>query len=135
MSYREGTTGIEIQCGLTEGQAKVGKLLHAMHLDWLMKWGASKNTMVIAIDGVEREEPLFQAHFVECAPGEHELRVAFYNNMKSGTPLAAEVYGEGKRFWTESVRVVVEPGKVVQAVYQLHDASPPTLSVTGARPA
>lgn len=111
-----GKTGIVIHAGVDPNRGRtVGKLLHAMHLDKLLAHlGASMAKdflMVIKVDGVERREPFYEAHFVECGPGEHAV---------STEPWQPTVTSVQPVFWaSKTIQVTVPAGEVVHLVYTL----------------
>lgn len=119
-----GKTGIVIHAGVhREGGRTVGKLLHALHLDKLLAhWGASmaKNfQMLINVDGVERREPFYEAHFVECGAGEHTVSIQ---------PWQPTVTPVQPIFWaSKSMQVTVPAGQVVHLIYKLGGVGQVTL--------
>ena len=134
MGDTQGKTGIEIQSGVSAGQRTIGKILHALHLDGMTKAIADNARLKIKLDGVEREEPLYEAHFVECEPGEHELELSWYGRIG----VASETLGS--YFNEHTMRVAVEPGTVTQLRYTPKDGAmrpghTTTLEIVGKRPA
>lgn len=110
-----GKTGIEIKVGVTEGQHVVGKVLHALHLEKLVELVAKVSKAHITIDGKEPiVEPLYEAHFVELAPGPHHVEMYIQSTVPSPTPIAKLVYGA-------KLDAVVEAGKVTVLVYLPQD--------------
>jgi hypothetical protein len=69
------TTGIEIhaiESEITRSiRRTIGKLL-SLKLE-----GTKLGQLVISVDGEERRETLYEAHFVPCEPGDHELEVTW----------------------------------------------------------
>jgi hypothetical protein len=134
MHDAQGKTGIEIQAGLSPGQRMIGKILHTLHLDGVTKAVAGNARLKIEIDGVEREEPLYEAHFVECAAGEHELKLSWYGNIGVASETLGSYFNEQK------LRVTVEPGTVTELRYTPKDGAvrpghTTTLEIVGKRPA
>jgi hypothetical protein len=124
-----GATGIEIHALLSTISKIVGKLLEKVHLEGILTAGDAQ--MVIVLDGVERREPLYEAHFVPCEPGDHELKISW---EPFGPTLGAAYRVASAR--TLSVRV--EPGQVAIVEYMPGD-QPGNIfshaSVAGSRPA
>jgi hypothetical protein len=122
-----GKTGIEISPGLSGGQKVIGKLLHAVHLDVIGRAVGGATTMVITIDGETREEPFYEAHFVECPPGKHRLRLEW--RMKgTGTNSPSAIEQD----------VDVETGRITEVVYTMKNivaggGTAASLEVTGSR--
>ncbi len=134
MDGTAGKTGIEIQAGMSPGQKNIGKLLHALHLDGVGKVLADNMKVEITLDGDSHEEPLYEAHFLECEPGEHELGLAMYGRIGVASKTM------GKIFNKNSIKLVVEPGKVTQVRYAPKDGAmrpghTTTLEIVGTRPA
>jgi hypothetical protein len=128
-----GTEGIEIQAKLSAISRVVGRLMSAAHLDHLLKASADsmKLTMVITLDGVERREPLYEAHFVPCEPGVHQLTIAW---EELGPTMGAGI----RKLSSRSVEITVEPGKVAVLEYMPGDQPGNIfshLSVMASRPA
>ena len=109
-----GRTGIEIQVALAPGQRTIGRLLTALHLETLAEGMGSAMQAVIAVDGVERAEPLYEAHFVEAAPGEHDVEMFIRGEGPSGDALQ-------RAFRGQSQRVTVQPGRVAVLLYKPTD--------------
>lgn len=113
---------------LSPGQRTIGKVLEALHLQKLGEWVARSSLAVLSLDGVEREEPLYEAHFLEAAPGVHHVEMFFkMKRMDSSTVERA--------FRGTALDVRVEPGKVVQLLYTPQDGLGATLEVLGSRDA
>ena len=110
-----GKTGIEIAPGISEAQRKTDKLLRALHLEWFgaaIKSLAKGATMIITVDGATREEPWSGTHFVECAPGTHELELQWNTHSIGGRSLAPL-----RR------QIAVEPGRITEVVYTVQTAA------------
>src|SRR5262245_59170642 len=123
-----GKTGIEIQVGLSPGQRTVGKILTALHLQAL---GAAVAKMVkaqIVVDGVERTEPLYEAHFVEAAPGMHHVEMAMLGRGPGPVELQKLMVGK-------AMDVTVEPGRVTVLRYTPRDGIGATLELLETRSA
>jgi hypothetical protein len=122
-----GKTGIEISPGLSGGQKIIGKLLHAAHLDAIGRAVGGATTMIIDVDGDTREEPFYEAHFVECAPGTHRLRLEW--RMKhTGTNAPSAIEQD----------VEVQAGRITEVVYTMKNVlagggTAASLEVTGSR--
>jgi hypothetical protein len=115
MESLAGKTGIVIHAGVHPGGGgTVGKLLHAVHLDKVLAhWGASMAKdflMVINVDGTERREPFYEAHFVECGPGEHDVAV----QPAQSTAVVQPVFWAAKK-----MKVTVAAGEIVHLTYTL----------------
>jgi hypothetical protein len=123
-----GKTGIEIKVGLTPGQQVIGKVLHALHLDVIGELVAKIEKAVITVDGHRIEEPLYEAHFIEAAPGEH--RVEMYMKPKGLLVEAIQQLVRGTKLTT-----TVEPGKVTVLLYTPEDGPGATLRLVETRPA
>jgi hypothetical protein len=115
-------TGIEIRVGLSAGQEAIGKVLTALHLEKLGEWVAGMAEAVIRVDGVERVEPLYQAHFIEAAPGVHTVQMYMRGKGPSSDSLSSAMRG------TE-LAVSVPEGGVVVLRYAPHDGVGATLAV------
>ncbi len=120
-----GKTGIVIHAGVKPERGRtVGKLLHAIHLDkLLMQLGASMAKdflMVINVDGNEVREPFYEAHFVECAPGPHEVSVHPSQPAVAVQPV----------FWaSKKIDVNVKSGEIVHLIYTLGGVGQVTLEL------
>ena len=117
--------GIVQGCGLGVNEGLLYLFVHDASLDKLLAhWGASMAKdflMVINVDGVERREPFYEAHFVECGPGEHG--VAIHPSLPSGTPLQPV-------FWaSKTIQVTVPAGEVVHLTYTLGGVGQVTLEL------
>ncbi len=119
-------TGIEIHVALTPGQRTVGKLLTALHLEALGKLVAGTLEAVILVDGVERVEPLYEAHFVEATPGPHTVEMWMRGKGPSSDALQ-------KAFRGQSLEVVVEAGEVAVLLYSPRDGVGATLELVEQR--
>lgn len=128
MSDHTGKTGIEIHIGLPEGQKVVGRMLHALHLEKLIAFIGRNATAVIVLDGVERREPLYEAHFLEAAAVEHELSMHFLQGPLPGPE------GVQKAFTSDSLRVTVEPATVTVVEFTPRDGFGAELKVLSTRP-
>ena len=125
-----GKTGIEISPGVSEAQRKTEALLRALHLEWFgaaIKSLAKGATMIITVDGATREEPWSGTHFVECAPGTHELELQWNTHSIGGRSLAPL-----RR------QIAVEPGRITEVVYTVqtaasHGLAAASLEVKGTR--
>ncbi|MCA9677895.1 MAG: hypothetical protein KC464_22920, partial [Myxococcales bacterium] len=122
-----GRTGIEIRVGLSPGQRTVGKVLSALHLERLGAWVARGSTAVIKVDGVERREPLYEAHFVATAPGVHEVEI-----FMVGPGPGVDAIQDAVRGRHATVRV--EAGKVTVLRYAPRDGLGATLDVVDESP-
>ena len=125
-----GHTGIEIHALLSTLSKVVGKLLEKVHLEKLMT-AAGDVQMVIVLDGVERRESLYEAHFVPCDPGEHELKISW---EPFGPTLGAAYRAASAR----TLKVTVEPGQVTIVEYMPGDQPGNIFShakIAGTRPA
>jgi hypothetical protein len=111
-----GKTGIAIHAGMSQGTRPFGKILKALHLEQLGAHYARSSVMVISIDGVDRSEPFYEAHFVECAPGEHDVTVSVQQTASIGHGPAAPSSLQ-KAFTSKTLRVSVAPGQVVHMTY------------------
>jgi hypothetical protein len=130
--YR-GQSGIEIHVANTGTVEAIGRALHALHLDGLMKYSTEHTLAVLHVDGQEIRQKLFTKHFVPCEPGEHTVGF-FYWSFGIGT-FATEEY---QAMWNEATtKATVEPGKVTLLVYTLRSPTvlKARLEVTGARDA
>lgn len=123
-----GKTGIEIQVGLTPGQKVIGKVLHALHLEAIGKAVAQMEKAVITVDGERREEPLYEAHFVECAPGVHEVEMFMQGRGPSSDTISSSVRGA-------SFTATVEPERVTVLLYAPRDGIGASLTLVETRPA
>ncbi len=125
------TCGIEISPGLSDAQRKTNGFLHKLHLDWFGAAIASLAkgaTMTITVDGVKREEPWSGVHFIECAPGVHELELEWNTHSIGGHSLAPLKQD-----------ITVEPGRVTELVYSVqtvlsHGMPAASLEIKGTRP-
>jgi hypothetical protein len=121
-----GETGIEIRAVMTGGTKLQGKFLHLVHLDGLNVAGLE---MVINLDGKERREPLYESHFLPCAPGDHDLVIAWESPV--GRKL---IHGMSER----KLKVHVDAGQVALVEYtpgdQLGNAFS-KVALAGSRPA
>lgn len=125
-----GKTGIEISPGISDAQKKTEKLLHALHLDWFgaaISSLAKGATMTITVDGTKREEPWAGTHFIECAPGAHELELEWDSHTIGGHSLAPLTRD-----------ITVEPGKITELVYTVqtllsHGPPAASLEIKGTR--
>jgi len=124
----DGKTGIEIQVGRTSGQKVIGKVLHALHLDAVGKLVAQMEKAVIRIDGERREEPLYEAHFIEATPGPHAVEMFMQGRGLSSDTISATVYGA-------SLTATVEAGKVTVLLYTPRDGVGADLVLVETRPA
>jgi hypothetical protein len=69
-------TGIEVKLKFGADSAKMGELLHRLHLDGLVKFGFNISRMEMVLDGgEERRDKLNDTHLIECAPGQHTLHI------------------------------------------------------------
>lgn len=69
-----GATGIEIHAIQSEITRTFNKLLSkVVNIDGVPSLGL----LVINLDGEERRESLYEAHFVPCPPGDHELELSW----------------------------------------------------------
>ncbi|HEX4403234.1 MAG TPA: hypothetical protein VH560_00295 [Polyangia bacterium] len=100
-----GETGIEIHAVMTGATRLRGKLLALVGLETLSVGGLD---MLITVDDAARTEPLYEAHFVACAPGEHELSIAW-----TGGPLGETI----RRMSERHVKVTVPEGQVAIVEY------------------
>ncbi len=91
-----GQTGIEIHAIMTGATRLQGKLLKLVGFENLNVAGLE---MVIHLDGNEHREALYEAHFVPCSPGEHQLSVAW-----GGGPLDAYIQKKSDRHLAVHVR-------------------------------
>jgi hypothetical protein len=123
-------TGIEIHALLTTASRVVGRLLQKIHLGALLQ-AAGDVQMVITLDGVERKEPLYEAHFVACEPGEHELKIAW-------EPYGPTLGAVARKASARTLQVTVEPGQVAIVEYMPGDQLGNMFSkahLAGSRPA
>jgi hypothetical protein len=113
-----GRTGIAIHAGMATGTRTVGKLLKALHLESLGADSVKNHVMVIVVDGVERREPFYEAHFVECEPGLHEVTVAVLQEH-AVLPLSSVPVPEKRQaaFTSRTVHVKVDAGEVAHLTY------------------
>jgi hypothetical protein len=116
MDALAGKTGIAIHAGISSGSRTIGKLLSALHLDKLGAHYAKGQVMVIDVDGVERTEPFYEAHFVECVPGEHDVTVSTRNDATIGMQVRSPAAVQ-KAVTSKGLRVTVRPGEVVHLTY------------------
>jgi hypothetical protein len=123
-----GKTGIEIQVGLSPGQRSIGKVLSALHLEKLGELVGKMMELVITLDGAERVEPLYEAHFIEAAVGEHALDLYLRGKGPSSEGLQRALRNQSRS-------VTVEPGMVTVLVYTPNDGIGSTLELVGTRPA
>lgn len=100
-------TGIEIQVGLSAGQRTVGQVLSALHLESLGDALKSATTAVIRVDGQEIQEPLYEAHFVEAAPGPHTVEMWVKGAVGSPAFVQQAVFGRSTEVWVEHGEVTV----------------------------
>lgn len=122
-----GKTGIEIKVGLTGGQHMIGKVLHALHLEKLVELVAKVSTAHIKVDGREPIlEPLYEAHFIELAPGPHHVEMHIQSGVPSPTSVAKLVYGA-------KLDANVEAGKVTVLMYTPKDGVGASLKLEGTR--
>lgn len=128
MSGTSGKTGIEIQVGLTPGQKVIGKVLEKLHLEVLGRAVAAVSKAVITVDGVRRDEPLYEAHFVEAAPGTHHVEMFMQARGPASDTIANLMHGR-------KLDVMVEDGKVTVLLYTPQDGTGATLELVGTRPA
>lgn len=119
-------TGIEIHVTLSPGQRTVGKVLSALHLEKLGAAVAKLSDAVISVDGQERVEPLYEAHFIEASPGKHHVEMS----MRGKGPGPA---GMQKSMTGQAVDVVVEADKVTVLEYTPKDGVGATLKVVETR--
>jgi hypothetical protein len=124
-----GQCGIEIHVGLTSGQRTIGKVLSALHLQKLGEWIARLDVAVIVVDGQRREEPLYEAHFVEVGPGEHTVEMWLQG---ADRPIAVGS-GLSRSVWGKTITVEVEDASVTTLLYTPRDGGGATLEVTGTR--
>jgi hypothetical protein len=113
-----GKTGIVVHAGMATGTRIAGKLLAALHLDGFAAAKAKNAKMVITVDGVERREPFYEAHLVECAPGEHEVTVAVLHEHEV-LPIGQIPVPDKRQiaFSSRTVRVTVATGEVTHLTY------------------
>lgn len=116
-----GKTGIEIHVALSPGQRTVGKVLSALHLQKLGAAVAKLTNAVIVVDGVDRVEPLYEAHFIEAGPGKHHVEMS----MQGKGPGPA---GMQKMMTGTAMDVEVEAGKVTVLEYTPRDGAGATLA-------
>lgn len=116
MDALAGKTGIAIHAGISSGSRTIGKLLSALHLDKLGAQYAKGQVMVIDVDGVERTEPFYEAHFVECAPGDHDVTVSTRNDVTIGMQPRSPASVQ-KAVTSQAIRVTVRSGEVVHLTY------------------
>jgi hypothetical protein len=130
-------TGIEIQVALTPGQKTIGKVLHALHLDKIGAWVAKMEQAVIKVDGQRREEPLYEAHFIETSPGTHTVEMFMRGGRKDsiGEALAPITNALSEGVFGASMTVTVEPGTVTVLIYTPQDGGGAQLELVGTRPA
>jgi hypothetical protein len=131
--YR-GQSGIEVHVANTGTAEAIGRALHALHLDGLMKYDLEHTLAVIHLDGQEIRQKLFTKHFVPCEPGEHKVGF-FYWNFSALNPYADENW---QAMWNEATTAAtVEPGKVTLLEYTLRSLTvlKASIKVTGTRDA
>jgi hypothetical protein len=116
MDTLAGKTGIAIHAGMSSGSRTIGKLLSALHLEKLGAHYAKGQLMLIDVDGVERTEPFYEAHFVECAPGDHDVTVSTRNETTIGMQVRSPAVVQ-KAVTSKSLRVTVRAGEVVHLIY------------------
>jgi hypothetical protein len=112
--------------GLTPGQKVIGKLLHATHLDVVGKAVAGMSKAVIDVDGERFEEPLYEAHFVPCAPGGHDVAMFMQGRGPASDAASKSVYGA-------TFTVSVQEGMVTVLLYTPRDGMGATLTLVGYR--
>ena len=83
--------------------------------------------MIISVDEETREEPFYEAHFVECTPGLHRLRLEWRLKGTGGNPLSAIERD-----------IEVEEGHITEVVYTMKNlvaggGTAASLEVTGTR--
>ena len=115
-------TGIEIQVGLTPGQKVIGKVLETLHLGAIGKLVAQMSKAVILVDGERRDEPLYEAHFIEAAPGPHRVEMFMQGRGPSSDTIASLVYGA-------KLDATVEAGKVTVLRYTPSDGAGASLEL------
>ena len=120
-----GRTGIEIHVALSPGQRTVGRILSALHLEKLGAAVAKLTDAVISVDGVERVEPLYEAHFVEATPGVHHVEMSMRGK---GGPAGLQ-----KTMTGQVLNVDVEPGKVTVLLYTPRDGMGGSLEIVEKR--
>jgi hypothetical protein len=121
-----GQTGIEIHAIMTGATKLQGKLLKLVGFEGLNVAGLE---MVITVDGAEKREVLYEAHFVPCTPGEHNLAIAW-----AGGPMTNFI----KKMSTRSLSVQVPEGQVAIVEYTPGDQignSFAKVATAGTRPA
>ncbi len=121
-----GKTGIEIQVALSPGQRTIGKVLSALHLEKLGSAVAKSVEAVISIDGAERVEPLYEAHFIEATPGTHHVEMSMRGKAPGPTGLQKSMSGQARD-------VVVEAGRVTVLLYTPRDGVGATLDLVETR--
>lgn len=121
MNLDHTRTGIEIELRASEGVGSILTVLKAMHLDFLVRAGASRAKLHVVLDGTPSELEIEDAPFLACAPGEHDLKVAF------GGALGTEP--------SSSMRVSVESGRVTVVRFTSHVGKSTTLELIETRPA
>jgi hypothetical protein len=104
-----GQTGIEIHAIMTGATRLQGKLLKLVGFENLNIAGLE---MVITLDDIPRTEPLYEAHFVPCAPGDHQLSIAW-----TGGPLSEQI----RRMSDRHIVVTVPEGQVAIVEYKPGD--------------
>jgi hypothetical protein len=116
----EAKTGILVHMEFSETAGAMGKMtfkfLHALHLDGFLKVMFDVRPILIEVDGVETKVPWTEffespdhSHFVECAPGEHELSIAvgdFLGHASIGAAISRV-----------KATVTVQPGKATKVRY------------------
>jgi hypothetical protein len=119
----DGKTGIEVTVEVNDEHKTEGKIFHFLHLDWLANSGAKNATFVLEVDGEKHEQPFKPPHVVECAPGEHKLRVWFYD-------MGAIAKAMDPTFTRAELHVTVKPGALTQVLYHVPGAlSGPTMKL------
>lgn len=124
----KGKTGIEIQVGLTPGQKVIGKILETLHLEAVGELVAKIEKAVITVDGNRVEEPLYEAHFIEAAPGTHQVEMYMKPRGPASDTLQKLIRGS-------KLETTVEAGKVTVLVYTPEDGGGATLQLVETRPA
>jgi hypothetical protein len=119
----EDRTGIEVTVEVNDEHKAEGKLFHFLHLDWLRNSGAKTATFVFEIDGQTTEQPFSPPHVLECAEGEHRLRVWFYD-------MGAIAKALDPTFTRAELKVNVNRGELTQVLYHVPEgAHGPTLKL------